>query len=91
MVSQPVPPDGRGLGHVEWDALFRARQRVVGITGRLQRKVTGGEAAQPVMRDPNRLERSHPTRRHGRGFIFSRIAFGFKFMFSPVSVKAEVK
>jgi len=40
--------------------------------------------------DPNRLEHSHPAGTMAAVSFFSRIAFGFKFMFSPVSAKTEV-
>ena len=49
------------------------------------------QPAQPVMPDPDRFQCVAPS----RGVIasvsaFSRIAFGFKFMFSPVSAKTDV-
>jgi hypothetical protein len=53
--------------------------------------MSGRQTAQAVMAIQTGLSaRTQPGARAVVSF-FSRIAFGFRFMFSPVSVKAEVK
>jgi hypothetical protein len=53
-------------------------------------EMSRGQPAPAAMQNPERPGRTDPAGNHRGGRLFSRMAFGFKFMFSPVSVKMDV-